>query len=126
MMVPEGVQHMGHIPHFPSMGMGMGIEQGPVMPSMNAMASPTCSLSGQGLPLPFPCTPPVPFSDELVMRSAVGPDNAHGVPVPMQNEDRLPVLSGKELVQSMNKQNVQNTSSSCLTKQQSRSKVSFT
>ncbi|KAK4802235.1 hypothetical protein SAY86_000438 [Trapa natans] len=109
MMLPAGMQYMEHMPCFPSMA--------PLMPSMNPMASPMCSLHAQGLLPPFPRSSLVPSPNTLVMKPSAGPDDAVGVLQPVQNQDPLPV------VQSISRQNAQNTSLSCMTKQKSRSKV---
>ncbi|KAK4748773.1 hypothetical protein SAY87_015359 [Trapa incisa] len=108
MMLPAGMQYMEHMPCFPSMA--------PLMPSMNPMASPMCSLHAQGLLPPFPRSSLVPSPNTLVMKPSTGPDDAVGVLQPVQNQDPLPV------VQSISRQNAQNTNLSCMTKQKSRSK----
>ncbi|KAK4803343.1 hypothetical protein SAY86_001546 [Trapa natans] len=109
MMLPAGMQYMEHMPCFPSMV--------PLMPSMNPMASPMCSLHAQGLLPPFLCPSLVPSPNALVMKPSAGPDDAVGVLQPVQNQDPLPV------VQSISRQNAQNTSLSRKTKQKSRSKA---
>ncbi|KAK4748776.1 hypothetical protein SAY87_015362 [Trapa incisa] len=105
MMLPGGMQYMEHMPCFPSMG--------PWIPSMN----PMCSLHAQGLPPPFPCPSPAPSSNELAINPSAEPDGSVGVLLPMQTQDPLPV------VQSISRQNAQNTSLSRMTNQKSRSKV---
>ncbi|PKI38700.1 hypothetical protein CRG98_040908 [Punica granatum] len=70
----------------------------------------------QGLPLPMPRAPLVPFLGGPVMKSATGLSKACGMPGTVE-KDPATVSSGKESVQSISKQSPQNTDSSYLTKQ---------
>lgn len=101
MMLPAGMQHMGldFMTGMPHMNIQWGHFPGSVVPSMAAMAGPVYSLHGQGLPL------------------SLLPNNACGVPEPVQNQDQATVSSVKESAQSIDKQSKQDTSSTCSTKQ---------
>lgn len=137
MMLPMGMQHLGHLPHYPNIGMGMGhgLEfgmgmfhknmqgrhvPGPLFPGMHAMPGTMYGLHGQGLPLPMPRAPLFPLSGSPMMKPATGPKNADA---PAENHDPEMVSSGRESVRSINVQSVQKTSCSCLTEQQPRSQV---
>ncbi|OWM72374.1 transcription factor PIF3-like [Punica granatum] len=135
MILPTGLQPMGHIP-FPNMGMGMGRDlefgigmphmtmqgahfPGPLMSGLHGMAGSNLHMygvHGQGLPLPMPRAPLVPFLGGPVMKSATGLSKACGMPGTVE-KDPATVSSGKESVQSISKQSPQNTDSSYLTKQ---------
>lgn len=117
-MLPTGIQHMGHMPHYLNMGIGM-------IPGMHAMGGSMYGLRGQGFPLPMPHTPLVPFSGRPVTNSATGLNNTGAVPMPVENQGLATVSSGRESARSMDMQSVQNTISSCLTEKRPSSQVSF-
>ncbi|XP_030529529.2 transcription factor PIF3-like isoform X2 [Rhodamnia argentea] len=96
-------------PHFPSPLMSAG---------MTGANLQMFGFPGQGIPLPMPRTPLVPFPGEPVMKPAVGL-GAYGMPSSMENPDSAVASTSKEAPQNINKEALQNTASICLKNQSS-------
>ncbi|XP_030459492.2 transcription factor PIF3-like isoform X4 [Syzygium oleosum] len=96
-------------PHFP----------GPLMSAGMAGANlQMLDFPGQGIPLPMPRTPLVPFPGGPVMKPAVGL-GAYGIPTSMENPDSTVASRSKEAPQNINMEALQNSASICLKNQSS-------
>ncbi|KAI6695465.1 hypothetical protein NL676_023175 [Syzygium grande] len=96
-------------PHFPSPLMSAG------MAGANLQM---LGFHGQGIPLPMPCTPLVPFAGGPVMKPAVGL-GAYGIPASMENPDSTVASRSKEAPQNINMEALQYSASICLKNQSS-------